>query len=159
MMPLGFSTSSFEGAGGVEACVGLSLEHGALDAVQPVQELVNADLHRQLAAVQDVVLAHVEGAVLHKAHQAREVHLAVLTFEELLQVVVAQRAVLDVNFANHAHLDLGHPGNGDGSKVLCDEGEGVLHLPGGVALACQQHAAQAFHPQVYHLIGSPFSFS
>ena len=63
------------------------------DSVQPVQKLVNADLHRQLAAVQDVVLAHVEGAVLHKAHKAREVHLAVLTFEELLQVVVAQRAV------------------------------------------------------------------
>ena len=31
----------------------------------------------------------------------------------------------------------------------------MLHLLGGVALARQQHAAQAFHPQVYHLIGSP----
>ena len=101
-----------------------------------------------------MVLAHVEDAVLHEAHQTREVDLAVLALEELLQVVVAQRAVLDVNFANHAHLDLGHPGNGDGSKVLCDEGEGVLHLPGGVALARQQHTAQTLHPQVYHLIGS-----
>ena len=63
------------------------------------------------------VLAHVEGAVLHKAHQAREVHLAVLAVQELLQVVVAQRAVLDVNLTDHAHLDLGHPGDRDGGKV------------------------------------------
>ena len=109
----------------------------------------------QLAAVEDMILAHVEDAVLHKAHQAGEVDLAVLTFEELLQVVVAQRAVLDVDLTDDADLDLRHAGDGDGGKVLRDEREGVLHLLGGEALARQQDAAQTLDPEVYHLVGAP----
>ena len=151
---LGLFHQFLEGAGGVEPGIALGLEHGTLDAVQPVQELVDAHLHGQLAAVQDVVLAHVEGAVLHKAHQAGEVHLAVLAFQELLQVVVAQRAVLDVDLTDHAHLDLGHPGDRDVGKIGGNEREGVLHLLGGVALAGQQDPAQTGDPQVHHLVGS-----
>ena len=101
-----------------------------------------------------MVLTHVEGAVLHKAHQAREVDLAVLTFEELLQVVVAQRAVLDVDLTDNADFDLRHAGDGDGRKLLRDEREGVLHLLGGVALARQQDPAQTLDPEIDHLVGA-----
>ena len=93
-----------------------------------------------------MILAHVEGTVLHKAHQAGEVHLAVLAFQELLQVVVAQGAVLNVDLTDHAHLDLGHTGDRNLCKVLRDEREGMLHLLGGVALARQQNTAQAGDP-------------
>ena len=153
---LGLFHQLLEGAGGVETGVGLGLEHGALHAVQPVEQLVGTHLHGQLAAVEDMVLAHVEDAVLHEAHQTREVDLAVLTLEELLQVVVAQRAVLDVDLAHDADFDLRHTGDGNGLEVLCDEGEGVLHLAGGEALARQQHTTQTLDPEVYHLIGSAF---
>ena len=152
---MGLFHQLLEGAGGVESGVGGRFQHGALDAVQPVQELVGADLDGQLAAVEDMILAHVEDAVLHKAHQAGEVDLAILTFEELLQVVVAQRAVLDVDLTDDADLDLRHAGDGDGRKVLRDEGEGVLHLLGSEALARQQDAAQTLDPEIYHLVGAP----
>ena len=89
---MGLFHQFLEGAGRIEPGIGGRLEHGALDAVQPVEQLVGADLNGQLAAVEDMVLAHVEDAVLHKAHQAGEVDLAILAFQELFQVVVAQRA-------------------------------------------------------------------
>lgn len=56
---------------------------------------MRAHLDGQLAAVKDMILAHIEDAVLHKAHQAREV-LTVLALQELLQVIVAQGAVFNV---------------------------------------------------------------
>ena len=102
-----------------------------------------------------MVLAHVEDAVLHKAHQAGEVDLAILAFQELLQVVVAQRAVFDVDLTDDADLDLRHTGDGDGGKLFCDEREGVLHLFGGIALARQQDAAQPLDPEVHHPVGAP----
>ena len=42
------------------------------------------------AAVEPDGLRHVVGAVLHEAHQPRQVHLAVLRGQELLQIVIAQ---------------------------------------------------------------------
>ena len=99
-----------------------------------------------------MILAHVESAVLHKAHQTGKVHLAVLTFQKLLQVVVAQRAVLDVDLAHNTHLDLGHPGDRDGGKFLCDEREGVLHFPGSKALACQQCTSKTGDPAIHHAV-------
>ena len=147
----------FEGAGGVEPGIGCGLEHGTLHAVQPVEQLIRAHLDGQLAAVKNMILAHIEDAVLHKAHQAREVHLTVLALQELLQVVVAQGAVFDVDLADYAHLDLGHPGHRDGRKILCNEREGVLHFPGSKALAGQQNAAQTLDPQIDHPVsGSLF---
>ena len=100
-----------------------------------------------------MILAHVEGAVLHKAHQTGEVHLAVLTFQELLQVVVAQRAVFDVDLAHNAHLDLGHPGDRDGGKVFGNEREGVLHFPGSKAFSGQQGTAKTRDPAIHHAVG------
>ena len=152
---MGLFHQFLEGAGRIEPGIGSRLEHGALDAVQPVEQLVGADLDGQLAAVEDMVLAHVEDAVLHKAHQAREVDLAILAFQELLQVVVAQRAVFDVDLTDDADFDLRHTGDGDGGKLFCDEREGMLHLFGCIALARQQDAAQPLDPEVHHPVGAP----
>ncbi len=106
-----------------------------------------------------MILAHIKGTILHKAHQAREVDLAVLALQELLQVVVAQRAVLDVDLADHAHLDLGHPGDRDRRKLACDEREGVLHFLASKALAGQQDTAQTLDPLIHQRSAAPFSFS
>ena len=43
--------------------------------------------------------------VFYKAHQAGQVDLAVLTFKEFFQIVIAQRRIFDINFAHHADLD------------------------------------------------------
>ena len=152
--PLGLFHQLLEGARRIEPGVRLCLEHDAFHAVQPVEELVGAYLYSQLAAVKHMILAHVESAVLHKAHQTGEVHLAVLTFQEFLQVIVAQRAVLDVNLAHNTHLDLGHPGDRDSGKFLCDEREGVLHFPGSKAFSGQQGTAQTGDPAVHHAVSS-----
>ena len=48
-------------------------------------------LFQEGAAIQPGGFGGVVGAGLHKAHQARQVHLAVLAVEELLQIVIAQR--------------------------------------------------------------------
>ena len=151
--PFGLFDQLFKGPRGVEARVGGGFQHGPLDAVQVVQQLVGHQLGGQLAAVEGVVLAHVEDAVLAEAHQTGEVDLAVLALQKLLQIVVAQGAVFDVDFAHDAHLDLGHPGHRNGGEGLGDQGEGVLHLPGGVALVGQDHPAQTLHPAVHHPVG------
>ena len=51
---LGLLHQLLEGAGGVEAGVASALSMARSMLVQPVQELVDAHLHGQLAAVQDV---------------------------------------------------------------------------------------------------------
>ena len=143
-----------KGTGGIESHVRLRLEHGTLDAVQPMQQTVRAQLHQVLAAIQHPVLALVEDAVLQKAQQSREVDLAALAFQETLEVVVPQGAVFDIDLAHNAYLDLGDPCHRQGGKLFCHEGERMLHLPGGKALACQQHTAQPLHPQVHQAVGS-----
>ena len=151
---LGLFHQLLEGARRIEPGVRLCLEHDTLHAVQPVEELVGAYLYSQLAAVKHMILAHVESTVLHKAHQTGEVHLAVLTFQKLLQFVVAQRAVFDVDLAHNTHLDLGYPGDRDGGKFLCDEREGVLHFPGSKAFPGQQSAAKTGDPAIHHAVSS-----
>ena len=68
------------------------------------------------------ILAHVDSGktTLSEAMLLSLIHISVLTFQEFLQVIVAQRAVLDVNLAHNTHLDLGHPGDRDSGKFLCD---------------------------------------
>ena len=103
-------------------------------------------LFQEGAAIQPGGFGGVVGAVLHKAHQARQVHLAVLGGQELLQVIVAQGGVFHVDLPYHAHLHLGYPVNGNGGELCGDLGHGGLDLPAGPALVLHDPAADGVQP-------------
>ena len=121
-----------EGAWGIEPVFAHGVVHGAADGIQPAQQLVCAAGHQMVAAVELDVQRHIGDAVFHKAHQAGQVHLAVLAFQELFQVVVAQRRIFDVDFSHHADLDLGNPGDGHRGVGGADHRELALHVVGVV---------------------------
>ena len=66
-------------------------DHQLFPHGKPAHQRIGAELQQLAAAVQAHGLGHVGNTVLHKTHQARQVHLAVLAVEELLQIVIAQR--------------------------------------------------------------------
>ena len=74
---------------GVVAMVGQRLAGGGLHTVQPFQQQLRAFLGGQRAAVQPHGFTVVVQAVLHKAHQAGQVHLTAFLLQEVLQIVVA----------------------------------------------------------------------
>ena len=61
----------------------------ALHAFDVLEDHIGNMLFQEGTAVEAGSLRGVIGAVLHEAHEARQVHLAVLGSQELLQVVVA----------------------------------------------------------------------
>ena len=113
----------------MEAVFRKRLAGGDLDTVQIAQQQVHHPAGVCLAAVQRYILAHVENAVLQKAHQAGHIHFAVFRFQKLFQLVVAKRAVFYINFAHDAHLYLGHTVQRDRSKIAADHRELLFHVP------------------------------
>ena len=135
-----------EGQGRVIAVVFQCADNDLLHLGDIAQNHIGDVLFQERTAIQPGGLAGVVGAVLHEAHQTRQVHLAVLGGQEVLQVVVAQGRVFHINFADHAHLDLGHPTDGDGGELRRDLRHGGLHLPLGEALARMDPAADGVQP-------------
>lgn len=94
----------------------------------------------------------------HKAHQARDVDLAVLGAEELLQVVVGQGRILGVDLAHDADLDLADREELHGLKVRDDPAELGLDRLGLEALALEELAADLLDPAVDVRVGLPGIF-
>ena len=109
--------------------------------------------HQLVAAVQVDVQPVVGHAVLHKAHQAGQVDLAVLAFQKFFQIIVAQRRVFDINLADDADLDLRHAGDGNGRVVGGNVVEPALHVMGGVVLVVADPALYRRDPLLGHGVG------
>ena len=150
---LGLFHQLAERAGRVEAVLAHGVIAGAADAVQPAQERVRAARHKLVAAVQVDVQLVVGHAVLHKAHQAGQVDLAVLAFQKFFQIIVAQRRVFDINLADDADLDLRHAGDGNGRVVRGNVVEPALHVMGGVVLVVADPALYRRDPLLGHGVG------
>ena len=125
---LGFFHQFTERAGRIEAAFAHGIVHSAADGIHPVQQLIRRHCLDLAAAVQLHVQRHVGNTVFHKAHQAGQVHFAVLAFQEFFQIVVAQGRILDVNFAHNANLDFRHAGNRHRSVRSADDGELAFHI-------------------------------
>ena len=136
-------------------------DHHGLHALDVLENPVGHVLFQEASAIEAGGLRGVVSAVLQKAHQARQIHLAVLGGQKFLQVVVAQGGVFHIDLADDAHLDLGHPVYRDGSKLLGNLRHGGLDLAVGPALVLANPAADGVQPfllagrrrALFHLIG------
>ena len=135
-----------EGHGGMVSMILQGLDNHLFHAGDQRQRRLGSCLFHRGTAVQPDGLRHIVGAVLHKAHQPRQVHLTVLRSQKLFQIVVAEGGILDIDLPYHADLHLRHPLYGDGRKLRRDFGHGGFHLPAGVALSVSDFFAEDIQP-------------
>ena len=137
-----------EGHGRVEAEALERVNHHGLELFDEAQQHAGGVAHEEVPAVEPRRVREVVDAVLHEAHEARDVHLAVLAAEEILEVVVAQGRILDVYLADDADLDLRHALHGDFGEVRGDERHVRLDLLALPAAVLQEPAAYGVEPLI-----------
>lgn len=126
------------------------LDHLYLLAVEELIPQPERQRLEVLVVVQVAVGFAVGGTVEDKFQQGGNHRLAALGNEEVLQMIVRQRRILDVNFADNTHLDLGLFAAGDRREVLEDLGVGLFRREELVAL---EQLGQLLLPCVQHLLG------
>ena len=106
---------------------GHGLDQRRLHALAELHQRLAEEQLDQTAAVEVVILDSVVDLEEHEAHDAGEHVFAVLRAQELFKAVVAQRGILDVDFAHHADARFRFAAALDGVEIIDDGGEVLAH--------------------------------